>query len=189
MKESGSPVLMKNTSGTIKFRNLADSADLLLGNAPATHTHLLAAGATDVTVTAAQLNLISAFLKTTLHVNKILNGTTKKQIVNNSSDGTKAYSPADADKFQCNIIASGTETKMSISHIRKNDAPKFDIYINGVQDGGTTDQYAAVETPTYTEITLTQSITAGNNLIEFRVNGKNVLSSGYQFRFLGGAVY
>lgn len=57
--EKGSPVLIDNNAGTLKFRNQADDADLTLGNAPAAHTHDLAAGATDVTATAAEVNKLA----------------------------------------------------------------------------------------------------------------------------------
>lgn len=59
MMEDGLPVLAKNNSGTLTFRNQADNANLTLGNAPATHTHALAAGATDITATAAELNKLA----------------------------------------------------------------------------------------------------------------------------------
>jgi hypothetical protein len=48
MIENGSPILAKNTSGTITFRNQADDTDLTMGNSPGSHTHIPA----DVTGTA-----------------------------------------------------------------------------------------------------------------------------------------
>lgn len=59
MIEEGSAIRTKNTAGTLIFRNQADDADLTLGNAPAAHTHELAAGATDVTATASEINKLA----------------------------------------------------------------------------------------------------------------------------------
>jgi hypothetical protein len=59
MKEHGSPILIKNTSGTATLRNQADNADLILGNDPAPHAHDLATGAIDVTATKTELNYVS----------------------------------------------------------------------------------------------------------------------------------
>lgn len=40
MIESGSPILVKNTAGTITFRNGADTSDLIVTATPAAHTHV-----------------------------------------------------------------------------------------------------------------------------------------------------
>ncbi len=57
MIESGSPVLAKNVSGTLTFRNQADDTDLTIGNVPAGNT-TLATSCTDVTATAAEVNAL-----------------------------------------------------------------------------------------------------------------------------------
>jgi len=114
-------------------------------------------------------------------------GTTLKQLVGNASGAGGVIQAsggmADGDRFQAFVYALGTETMLSLTTYGSTDSGKFDIYINGVKDGVTTyDDYKASAAVVNRYITLTQPITAGYNLIEFRVNGKNASSSNYYLR-------
>ncbi|HWQ95916.1 MAG TPA: hypothetical protein VN368_00950 [Candidatus Methylomirabilis sp.] len=68
-QEDGSGIFAKLAGTTLTFRNAADDTDLTIGNISGPHTHQLAAGATDVTATAAELNTLDGITASTAELN------------------------------------------------------------------------------------------------------------------------
>ena len=68
---TGTPVTLSGygiTGTKAQFNTAVTDGDIMyIGDAPTAHTHLLAAGATDVTITAANLNTLDDGIDTTLH--------------------------------------------------------------------------------------------------------------------------
>ncbi len=83
MKENGSPILAKNTSGTLTFRDSGDTVNLTIGNIAGNTT--LAVSCTDVTATAAELGYVGGV---TSAIQTQLNGKTSLGRGTYTGDGT-----------------------------------------------------------------------------------------------------
>jgi len=114
-------------------------------------------------------------------------GTTLKQI-SQGSTGRGVASAADGDRAQLFFMCSGVETKLEISNRKLTTAGIWDLYINNVLDSSGYDDYAASAADVHREITLTQAIVSGLNVIELRVNGKNASSSAYNISVYGASL-
>ena len=114
------------------------------------------------------------------------NGTTLKKI--NHGFVTYQASNANGDRIQTFFMCNGTETTLALTTRPRLGNGIFDLYVNGVLDSSGYDDYAAVTITKHIEITLTESIKKGLNLIEFRMNGKNGASSGYLCNVVGVAL-
>jgi len=108
--------------------------------------------------------------------------------VNHASEGTRAVTLADGNKYFLYFMADGTETQLQITTLKGTDAPKWDLYVNGVLDSSGYDDYANPAANISRPITLTQPIINGKNTIELRINGKNAASTDYLLLVKGASI-
>lgn len=113
-------------------------------------------------------------------------GTTLKQLRHSTS--TLQALPANGDKIQMFLLCDGTETQICLTTLRGSTCGIFDLYINDTLDSAGYDQYNATAGVVHNWITTTQQINPGLNLIELRVNNKNVSSSSYAIQVQGLSV-
>lgn len=125
---------------------------------------------------------------TITRLNKIINNSTIK-VVSIGSYDTIMDSPAINDRYQFRIYAIGNETKLSFSNNKFNTRAVYDLYINGVRDSGGYDDYTSTSTNAQREVTLSNSLIAGYNLIELVVIGKSSFSSNYSLACYGMRLY
>ena len=146
----------------------------------------------DVSVDGTKLDGIEAAADVTLlrfnKPNKITesNGTTLKNLSIDSA--VKAYTPENGMRYFTDLFGDGTETRMHIGSYKSSSKGIWAVYVNGVLDTADLDDYAASGGSTSRTITLTESILAGHNTIEFRITGKNASSSDYGLNIYGIAI-
>jgi hypothetical protein len=95
---------------------------------------------------------------------------------------------ANGDKLFCYVYCKGSETELNIGSLRGPLSGIYDLYINGLLDSAGYDEYLAAPGNTYTRIILSRPIHRAQNEIEFRVNGRNVLSAGYNIAIMGVSI-
>jgi len=110
-----------------------------------------------------------------------------KQIIQTSvGRGPGLQAGADGDKNQMFFVCSGTETELNISNRKQPTSGKWDLYINDVLDSSGYDDYIATFADVHRQITLSQPILAGINLIELRMNGTS--GANYDIRVYGASL-
>lgn len=111
-------------------------------------------------------------------------GVTLKKI----NHGITSYqqNPANGDRFYIYFICSGDEDALQLGSYEGKNSGIFDIYINNNLDSSGYDNYNVRDVDIHRQISLYRPIIIGFNLIELRVNGKNIKSSRY-FLFIYGA--
>lgn len=144
MKESGSPIYIKNTAGTLKFRNQADDTDLIMGNAPASHTHALAAGATDVTATATEVNVLDGIPATLT--------ATELGYVDGVTAAIQGQINGKASTVHTHVPADVTGTAVIDNDVRLTDARTPNAHTNSVHSGATANLLTGL-TPTFSNWT------------------------------------
>jgi hypothetical protein len=108
MMEDGSGILAKNASGTLTFRDQADSTDLTMGNAPRSHTHTLS-NVSDVTATKDEVNVLDGITATTTELN-YTDGVTSAIQTQLDGKSTNTHSSADHSGATGNLLAGITPT-------------------------------------------------------------------------------
>jgi hypothetical protein len=110
-----------------------------------------------------------------------------KQIIQTSvGRGPVLQAGADGDKNQMFFVCSGTETELNISNRKQPTSGKWDLYINDVLDSSGYDDYIATFADVHRQITLSQPIVAGVNVVELRMNGTS--GANYDIRVYGASV-
>jgi len=133
-------------------------------------------------------NVISTFTKPSrLYAS---DGTTLKDFDNGSAlgIGINQSIPANGDIFQMFFMCINNETKLEIGTHKQSDCGIFDLYVNNVLDSSGYDDYAAAGIFIGREITLTQPIKKGYNIIEMKVNSKNGASTDYRVGVRGASL-
>lgn len=77
------------------------------------------------------------------------------------------------------FVCVGGETKLDILYYKCPTCGKFDVFLNGISDSTGYDTYGAGFAGASTIVTLTKIPIPGLNTVEFRINGKNVASTGF----------
>jgi len=114
------------------------------------------------------------------------NGTTLKQLLHTGD--TYQNTPADGDRIQMFFMCDGTETKFELGTEKHTTRGIFDLYVNGILDSSGYDDYAAGSTDSFRDITLTEPIVKGSNMVELRINGKNASSTNYLIYHRGSSL-
>lgn len=122
-----------------------------------------------------------------LRFGKVCKVTTSADVIKavTVTSNSQAASGANGDKYIIDLYLKGDETKLELGTVKGPAKGIFDLYVNDVLDSSGYDDYAAGTTDSSREITLTETVHNGYNIIELRVNSKNAASSGYLLAVYG----